>query len=666
MLAQQAITSSARRIGTVNKSFVESLKNLWLRFITLGILSFAFTEALMLAPGKAQGWTYYLTVPEVLFEVLVRLLAAAWIGLVLGTACALVVAPLLWWFGASRERVINTSTDFAVTIAVFLVARYALTVMIKWSYGIHSHRAIYDKALEYGLYLLFVVALCVPKAYRSIASSMDGMLTDRMTRRTAIATVAGTAAVVAAEYVMSQTLPARQIYAAQAGPKGNFLLITFDALSAEDMSLYGRNVPTTPNIDAFARRSTVFTNLYSASTFTTPAVSSIMTGTYPSETGIFQLQSRLRYSDTLRSLPHAMRTAGYHTGAFLSNPFAYYVIHGMRGEFDTFPEPTFQHGGLQHLWHATTPLHQDSGVGSRIDEYFDLEHFWNYWGRLPDNLSMRYRPAAAFQQAKQLLSSAPDGYFVWIHLITPHNPYLPGPEDRGRFLAADKVTTYEEEFGNRWKPHYPPSQQPLVDERRLRYDEFIATGDRALGSFLAEMEGSGKLDNTTVVISADHGESFSGGIYEHSTIHLTRPVIHIPLIVRTPGQQDGRTVSVVADQTSVAPTLLELAGVTKPDSMRSPSLLSYLNGTSSGDSAGRAYCQYFERNNSFKPITHGSVGVIEGEFQYVVYIDNQVGALRPLREAEVWNLDHSPVYPQQAAALREVLRQRFPDLIKNS
>ena len=100
-----------------------------------------------------------------------------------------------------------------------------------------------------------------------------------------------------------------------------------------------------------------------------------------------------------------------------------------------------------------------------------------------------------------------------------------------------------------------------MNQRRLRYDEFIATADRAFGLFMTDLENSRKLQNTTVMFSADHGESFEGGVYQHSSPYQTRPVIHIPLIIRTPGQQDSRTVSVTADQTSLAPTILELAGV---------------------------------------------------------------------------------------------------------
>jgi arylsulfatase A-like enzyme len=564
----------------------------------------------------------------------------------------------------TRNQLVDSATKVAVVLVVFLTSRYSLEILLRWSHPIVNHSVLYDRLLLMGQFLVFVMVLCVPRARRVVVTSLDGFLSEKTTRRTALATVGGAAAVVIAEYALSKTLPGAATAVASQRPKTNVLLITFDALNAEDMSLYGRRLPTTPNIDAFAEKATVFTNFYSACTFTTSCVASMMTGLYPSETQVYQLQGRVRPRQTANSLPARMRSAGYRTGAFLANPFAYYLSSGFGGEFDELPEPVYQCGGLQHLWAATTPLHQNSGFGSRVDEYFDLEHVWNYAGGLPENLSMRYRPAATFEQASQMLKSMPDGFFLWVHLISPHNPYLPDAIDRGRFLSAGELTTSEEEFGNRWKPHYPPDQQTLVDQRRLRYDEFISTADRAFGDFMLYLYGLGRQENTTVILSADHGESFEGGIYEHTSSHLTRPVIHIPLIIGKPGQQVRRNVQIAADQTSLAPTILELAGVSQPESMRGPSLAKWVDGSSEQDVGGMAFCQYFERNSVFKPLQHGTVGVIDGEYQYVYYLENQLGVLRPLAKAQYWDLDWSGTFPEHAKVLREALRARFPDLVQ--
>ena len=183
---------------------------------------------------------------------------------------------------------------------------------------------------------------------------------------------------------------------------------------------------------------------------------------------------------------------------------------------------------------------------------------------------------------------------------------------------------------------------------------------------MADLESDGKLQNTTVIVSADHGESFEGGVYQHESAYQTRPVIHIPLIIRTPGQQDSRTVSVTADQTSLAPTILELAGVTKPESMRGPSLVKWLSGDAQGEGEGQAFCQYLEKNSVFKPLHHGTVGVIDGKssHQYVLDLDTQKGSLRPLDEAQIWNLDRSAENPALAEQLRAAIYARFPELVQ--
>jgi arylsulfatase A-like enzyme len=642
--------------------FCSTVASLWFRLISLGIVALVFAEALVLAPGKAQGWSFYLTTPEVVFEVAVRLIFAALAGIAVGTICTAAVAPFLWYFNSSRDRVAEWTTKVAVVLVVFLNSRFALATLMKMT----NHGIRFRPILLAAYALAFVVALFIPRSRREVVTSLDGFLGEKVTRRTALATVLGAAALAVTESALGKTVAVVTAAPVPQRSKSNFLLITFDALNAEDMSLYGRGLPTTPNIDAFARQGTVFTNFYSASTFTTPSVATMLTGLYPSESHVYQLQGRVRAQDAGNSLPHVMRAAGYTTGAFLSNPFAHYLAKSLGNGFDFLPEPAFQQGGLQHLWNATRPLHQDSGIGSRIDEYFDLEGRWNSLSGMPNNLSMRFRPAASFEHARELITKLPAGFFLWVHLVAPHNPYLPDSEDRGRFLPPDKVRTFEEESGGRWKPHYEPDQQSLVDERRLRYDEFIATADHAFGAFISDLENRGTLRDTTVIFSADHGESFEGGVYQHSSPYLTRPVIHIPLIIRTPNQQQGRRVAFAADQTSLAPTILELASLSKPASMRGQSLVKWLTRDGQGEPQGLAFTQYLERNSVFKPLRHGTVGVIDGQYEYVLEIDTQKGALRPLDQAHTRTLDRTAENPVRAEALRAAIYSRFPYLRQES
>ena len=620
--------------------FRSTITSLWFRLITIGIVGLVFALALWLSDGKVQGWTFYLTTSEVVFEVMVRVVFAALVGIALGTLCTAIVAPFLWRFESSRERIAEWSISTAVVVVLFFDSRFALTILISvWGKG---HGPRFTTALLTAHFLAFAVALCIPRARKQVVTSLDGFLGEKMTRRTAIATVAGFAALAATEYALAKSAPSVRASVAPQRSKSNILLITFDALSAEDMSLYGYRLPTTPNLDAFARKSTVFTNFYSASTYTIPCVATILTGLYPSQSRVYQMQGQLRAENAGKILPQAMRSAGYATGAFFSNPYPYYFAENLEKEFDFLPQPTFQPGWMQHLWDVTTPLHQNSGIGSRVEEYADLIRVLDPPAGVPTSLWLQFRAAASFEHAQKMLAELPDGFFLWIHVMTPHNPYLPDAADRGRFLPDDQLRSFELEedtIGRHWFPHYPPDQQGQVDQRRLAYDEFIATADRSFGAFMSELENSGKLAETTVIVSADHGESFEGGVYQHDSPYQTRPVIHVPLIIRTPGQQDRRTVSFTADQTALAPTVLELAGQPKPDWMGGPSLVEWLNGNGQGEGEGLAFCQYLERNSVFRPLRHGTVGVIDGrsKYQYVFNIDKQTGVLRPLNEAQVWN-----------------------------
>ena len=60
------------------------------------------------------------------------------------------------------------------------------------------------------------------------------------------------------------------------------------------------------------------------------------------------------------------------------------------------------------------------------------------------------------------------------------------------------------------------------------------------------------------------------------------------------------------------------------------------------------------------------LGVIDGQYEYVVDVDSQKGALRPLNEAQIWNLDRTRENPARAEALRALMHSRFPDLVEES
>lgn len=292
---------------------------LWLRFVSLSIIGVVFALALLLGRTRVQGWTFYLSTSEVVFEVFVRLLLAALVGIALGTICTAIIVPFLWFFNSSQEKLLAWCTGIGVVLVVFLDSRFALTTLITW-----LNRGVrFTNALLVAHALFFAVGLLIPVVRREIVSSLDGFLGRSMTRSIAAGVIILVIATAGMEFVLGWS--ARTVKASPPQhPKNNIVLITFDALSAEDMSLYGYKLPTTPNIDAFAQHATVFTNFYSTSTYTTPCIVTMLSGGYPSESRVFQLQGHPRSADSGRTLPRLLQESGYTTGGLFTNPFAHY------------------------------------------------------------------------------------------------------------------------------------------------------------------------------------------------------------------------------------------------------------------------------------------------------------------------------------------------------
>src|SRR5438045_6965414 len=96
-------------------------------------MGLAFAELLYLGKVKIQGWTFYLTGPEVIFEVLVRLVFAALAGIALATILTAVTATFLWRFTLLRERLVQWITGIGVVVVLFMDSRFALTTLMKCS-----------------------------------------------------------------------------------------------------------------------------------------------------------------------------------------------------------------------------------------------------------------------------------------------------------------------------------------------------------------------------------------------------------------------------------------------------------------------------------------------------------------------------------------------------
>ena len=323
----------------------------------------------------------------------------------------------------------------------------------------------------------------------------------------------------------------------------NVILITVDTLRADHLGAYGYPRDTSPNLDAFAKESILFLKAFSQSSETNPSLSSLMTSYLPTETRV--LNNRFALQDGAVTLAELLRTRGYRTGAVVSN-FSLRQGSGFEQGFDAYDD-------------KVTDRHQTEWEG--------LE---------------RFAPNTTKAALRWLEANGGSKFFLWVHYMDPHYPYLPPPPYNTMFtdapLGEDKWLPFNEEGTGLGGIH---SAAQLGERHELQfyvsqYDGEVRFFDQYLGELLQTIRAKGLMKNTLVILAADHGEGM--GEHNYYFAHhefLYQSVIHVPLLVRFPDQRlGGHSMSYPVANTDIVPTVLETLGMDVPNTMRGRNLLS--------------------------------------------------------------------------------------------
>ena len=325
---------------------------------------------------------------------------------------------------------------------------------------------------------------------------------------------------------------AKKAGAQPAHTRPSIILITLDTTRADRMGFLGSERGLTPNLDALARESVVFTHAYSQVPLTPASHASILTGTYPQFHHINEFKAEL--AEDLPYAPAILGAQGYHTGAFVGSiildnrpPYA----PGFDRGFDKYD------GGFHH-----------EGPGQ--DRYRTVQR----------------RGSEVLGHALAWLAQHPKGpFFIWAHLYDAHDPYTP-PEPYLSKYAAEP------------------------------YDGGIAYEDAAVGKFLQQLKARGLYDGTVIAITADHGESLGAHGEDTHGIFLYDETIQVPLLIKLPrGAATPKRVETKVELVDILPTLLQSAGVAIPHDVQGQSLLPLMT-ANAGDSGepSREWSAYAE------------------------------------------------------------------------
>jgi len=299
---------------------------------------------------------------------------------------------------------------------------------------------------------------------------------------------------------------------AHAPEKPNLVLVSIDCLRADHVGAYGYSRDTTPNVDAFARESTLFRNAMAVSSYTLPTHASMLTGLPPSLHGA---TVRRRISRSVDTLPELLARGGYAVHGVVSAPFLS-PVYGFADGFDTYRLSSDRASGL--VDRALALL--DEGAGR--------------------------------------------SQFLFLHLFDAHAPYSPPGDILGRFGSRPEDVS---DLHAMIEKRLPPESEAAIDEARSLYDGEIAYVDREIGRFFEGLRARGLYDSSLVVVTADHGEAFfEHGYWEHARPWrdegpgLYQEIVHVPLLVKRPNAAGGAVVDDVVSQMDIFPTLLEAAG----------------------------------------------------------------------------------------------------------
>ncbi|WP_214169798.1 sulfatase [Citrifermentans pelophilum] len=449
----------------------------------------------------------------------------------------------------------------------------------------------------------------------------------------------------------------------------NVILITFDALSSEDMSLYGYYLKTTPNIDEFGKQCYVFNNAIAAANWTRPSVASLLTGKYPdthrliNNGGLGNL-----YQKPQESLPALLKESGYKTIALVANwNYAHPYATGIADSFDIKPFRYIAWYNMPALLQPGIRFNHYSLLISstyRINTIAWLLEIYNEWVQIGSfkfkSVMPFYPPELVFNDAEHLILELSDKepatpIFMWLHVLIPHDPYLPPKPFKGSFLTGADFSTYDQMI--RYVGNYEKADQSTIDRLRLRYDENILYADSVFGNFVANLHRSGKLDNSIVIVSADHGESFNHGYQGHGGNSLFQQSVNIPLLIRVPFNCKPKNREVNVSQTDIAPSIMNLLGLDVPIWMEGESLF---NLTEKQLSVNRQiFSMNIDGNCLNGAITHGCIAVIANDYKYIYNIDSKSVKMYSLKAdpKEINNIAHAK--PLIAKKLHNMIKSRL-------
>lgn len=409
---------------------------------------------------------------------------------------------------------------------------------------------------------------------------------------------------------------------AEAPRPPNVVLIVVDTLRADRLPEYGHNRPTSGALAEFLAVAHRFERCYTPGSWTRPSVASILSGLLPTRHRARHGDSD-RLSDAVDSLPEVLSRHGWQTVGYSHN-INIASSNGFNQGFDVF---LGYEGGVL--------VYPDAEVMARTARHFLRTH-----GARP--------------------------FFLYLQPMNPHGPYRVPPARRDDLLGHPPRTgfTYQGRIYRAIMNEGATDRRGEVTEEMLAsleetYDTAVRYTLDEIAGVLEQLRQADDLDDSLIVLTADHGEElFDHGGFSHG-YSLYDEVVRVPLFVKLPGQTGpGRVIEQPVSLVDLHPTILELVGLPAVPDGDGASLARLLRGAASEGPTAREFV--FEGDSDKRCVARG---ILAGRYK-LLHIEGNYEGLED--ELLLFDLESDPEELRNLAGERPAiaadLRQRMERL----
>lgn len=454
----------------------------------------------------------------------------------------------------------------------------------------------------------------------------------------------------------------------------NILFLMTDQHRGDCLGCDGNRIIKTPNLDRIAREGARFSAGYSCTPTCTPARSALLTGLAPWHHGMLgygRVSNRYPFK-----LPQALRDSGYYPfGIGKMHWFPQNTLNGFHGTLvdESGRRETKDFVSDYHKWFDKKAPGQDpaiTGIGwndHRAAAYALPEelHPTHWTGQMAVDFIEKY--------------SRDEPFMLKVSFARPHSPYDPPKRFMEAYREDDMPAPYIGDWAGRHAPVDKPFKNTLwhgdlgveqAKRSRRGYYGSISFIDEQIGRILATLDKRGMLENTFVIVVADHGD-MTGDHHLWRKSYAYEASARIPYLVRLPscmGLNDrrGGTIGQPVELRDVLPTFLDVAGGKTPDHLDGKSILPLLRGKTKG---WRKYIDLehevcYSPRNRWKALTDGKAKYVfhahDGEEQLFDLV-NDPGETRDL----AGNRAHGSKLKLWRQRMVEHLSERGEQFVKN-